>query len=114
MVSKKMTKLDDEIAATIEFFKGAKPQEIPSRLIKGYKENNQPPPGLMLLLEDITNSQATLWFCVGMALEAAGITVQMFMHIDSYPIIDAIVAGGLAVGLWYYQKRRNNVREPED
>lgn len=109
-----MTKLDDEIAATVDFVKGIKPKEIPTRLIQGYKENNQPPPGLILLLEDITNSPATLWFCVGMALEAAGITVQMFMRIDSYPIVDAIVAGVLAIGLWYYQKRKNNAREPED
>lgn len=108
-----MTKLDDEIASVVETIKGIKPREIPAMMAKGYRDN-PPPPGLMLLLEDITNSPATLWFCVGMALEAAGITVQMFMRIDSYPIIDAIVAGGLAIGLWYYQKRRNNVREPED
>jgi hypothetical protein len=108
-----MTKLDDEIAATVDFVKGINPKEIPARLAQGYRDN-PPPTGLLLLLDDITKSPATLWFCVGMAIEAAGITVQMFMRIDSYPIVDAIVAGGLAVGLWYYQKGKNNARESED
>jgi hypothetical protein len=40
-----------------------------------------------------------------MSIEALGIAVQVFLRVDTYPILDGIVAGVLALGLYIYQGR---------
>jgi hypothetical protein len=102
----KMTKLDEEINVVMTAIKEFKPREVPSLMKKGFEEN-PPPPGLLMLIEDIVSSKSTMWFIAGISLEAAGITIQMYSGIVSYPTLDAIIAGLMAIGLYYYQSKKN-------
>jgi hypothetical protein len=103
MEEKTKSKTQEETEAFISGIKNFR-----GTLKEGF-DSNPPPPWLVHTLDKIVNSEATVWFMAGLAIEAAGITVQMFMRIDSYPIMDCVVAGLLAVGLYYYQKKKKVV-----
>lgn len=97
----KKTKLQEELSGVSDWARGWKD------LFKAGYYSNPPPAFVMVTIGKIVNSRDTVWFMAGLSVEAIGITVQMFMHIDSYPIMDAIVAALIAAGLYFYQKGRD-------
>lgn len=102
MSSPPKTKLQEEMDAAVYAATHFK-----DTVSEGFKAN-PPPSWLMKFLDDLVMSKATVWFCAGLSIEAAGITAQMLMRIDSYPIMDALVGGLIAVSLYLYQRKRNS------
>lgn len=94
-----MTKLDDEISGVIKSIKNWR------TLVSDSFASNPPPAFIVSTVDKLIHSDGMTWFLAGMSIEALGIAVQVFMRIDTYPILDGIVAGVLALGLYAYQGR---------
>ena len=94
-----MTKLDDEISGVIKSIKNWR------TLVSDSFASNPPPAFIVSTVDKLIRSDGLTWFLAGMSIEALGIAVQVFMRIDTYPILDGIVAGVLALGLYVYQGR---------
>ena len=94
-----MTKLDDEISGVMKSLKNWR------TLVSDAFADNPPPAFIMLTIDKLVNSGGLTWFLAGMSIEALGLAVQVFLRVDTYPILDGIVAGVLALGLYAYQGR---------
>jgi len=65
------------------------------------------PIGLTTLFSKVVRSEALAWFFIGMAFEAAGLTMQYMLAGVSYPILDAVVGFGIGGVMILWQRKQN-------
>ena len=94
-----MTKLEEEIGAVKKVVYGA----------GSFVRDNidaAAPHWLIRIVRNIIEDDRTPWFMIGMAVEALGITLQFMLGMGTYPSLDFVVGGLLAIGLLWYQGKR--------
>jgi len=91
-----VTKLDDEMAEFKRVLKGGG-----RGLIREF--NNPFSSSVVTYVQSICKSPYTTFFMLGLAIEALGISIQYMFAMDAYPILDFLVAGGIALALYAYQ-----------
>jgi len=91
-----MSKLDDEIVGFKNILKGGG---------KGIARefDNHLSSSVAMHVRSLCKSTATMYFLLGMSVEAFGLSVQYMFAMDAYPILDFLVAGFVALALYAYQ-----------
>ena len=61
---------------------------------------------VVLYLREWCKQPAITWFMFGVAFEAVGLGIQGMFAMDTYPLLDFLVAGIVATALYVYQNRK--------
>jgi hypothetical protein len=91
-----VTKLDDEIAEFKLLLKGGG-----KGLIREF--NNPFSTSVVMYVKSVCKSPITTYFMLGVAVEALGLSIQFMFTMDTYPVLDFVVAGVIALALYAYQ-----------
>lgn len=81
-----MTKIQDEMKAA-------------KQAASNFKQtcDNTAPSWFVKIVNGILYHPGTPWFCLGMAMEAFGLSIQYFLTGASYPLVDGFIAVAIAL-----------------
>ena len=99
-----MSKLDDEIKSFTTPLKN-----LGRDMLNEF--DNPTATAVKMFIERAAQSQSLMWFMLGIGIEALGLSIQAMLGMDSYAILDFLVAAIIVTALYVYQnKRRMNVK----